>query len=59
MTSAYYIDAMDMFRRHFGKKKKKNSDNVVFVFVSDDMHWGRRKLEKKVLLVVGGCTSDL
>ena len=39
----YYFEAMDMFRKRFNSKKEK----VVFVFVSDDMDWGRKKIGTK------------
>ena len=38
LTPAYYLDAMHLFRDEFG------AGRVAFVFVSDDMEWGRQKL---------------
>ncbi len=38
LTPAYYLDAMHLFRDEFG------TGRVAFVFVSDDMEWGRQKL---------------
>ena len=39
----YYFEAMDMFRDRMNNKQSK----VVFVFVSDDMEWGKMKLGSK------------
>ena len=36
----YYLDAMAAFRDHFAK----SGAHVAFVFVSDDMRWGRQQL---------------
>jgi hypothetical protein len=44
------MDAMAAFREHFSKLSE-----VVFVFVSDDMAWGREKLETKS----NGAQADL
>ena len=38
----YYLDAMAAFRDHFAK----SGAHVAFVFVSDDMRWGRQQLAK-------------
>ena len=39
----YYLDAMAAFRDHFAESAVR----VVFVFVSDDMRWGRRQLKNE------------
>ena len=39
----YYFEAMDMFRKRMNNKKEK----VVFVYVSDDMAWGKKKIGTK------------
>lgn len=38
VTYSYYIEAMAKYRKHFIDR------NVIFVYVSDDMQWGRDKL---------------
>lgn len=41
LRKSYFFDAMDYFREEY--------DNVAFVFVSDDMTWGKKKLGKRVI----------
>ena len=48
----YFRDAMDYFREEF--------DNVLFLYVSDDMEWGRRNvrsLGRGDLFFAGGRTA--
>ena len=48
----YFRDAMDYFREEF--------DNVLFLYVSDDMEWGRRNLRslgRGDLFFAGGRTA--
>lgn len=45
----YFEDAMEYFRDEYG------SDDTVFVYVSDDMKWGRRKLKDAKNLFFMGC----
>ncbi len=57
LKPSYYLDAMDVFRRKFGK-----SHNILFLFVSDDMAWGREKLslrnKERDLHFVGASGND-
>jgi len=41
----YFEDAIAYFKEEYGDPSMNNK-NVVFVYVSDDMKWGRRKLKK-------------
>ncbi|TRY72359.1 hypothetical protein TCAL_01004 [Tigriopus californicus] len=41
LTLDYYIEAMSLFQAKFEK-----THHVVFIFVSDDMEWGKRKISK-------------
>ena len=41
----YFEDAIAYFKEEYGDPKVDNK-NIVFVYVSDDMKWGRRKLKK-------------
>jgi len=43
----YFDDAMEYFTNEY--------DNVVFVYVSDDMEWGRKKLGKAKNIFFVGC----
>ena len=43
ISPSYYLDAMDIFRQKFPKKKY----NLAFVYVSDDMEWGRQSIGSK------------
>ena len=49
----YYLDAMAAFREHFAAEKKGGT-RVVFVFVSDDMKWGRQQLANERDLYFAG-----
>lgn len=49
----YFEDAMDYFRDEYGDDVE--ADNVVFVYASDDMKWGRRRLKKQKNLFFVGC----
>ena len=40
LEAGYFLEAMDMYRAKFPR--------VVFLFVSDDMAWGREKLVRRV-----------
>merc|ERR1712110_1208208 len=35
----YFLEAMELYREHYG--------DVVFVYISDDLQWGKNRLEKK------------
>ena len=37
---SYFLESMELFRKKFKR--------VVFVFVSDDLEWGRQKLERRI-----------
>ena len=41
----YFEDAIAYFKEEYGDPEVDNK-NIVFVYVSDDMKWGRRKLKK-------------
>ena len=43
----YFFDAVDYFTEEF--------ENVVFVYISDDMEWGRKKLRKVSNVFFVGC----
>ena len=47
-VSTYSQDAMEYFRDEFGPR-------VAFVFVSDEMQWGRRALNKEENVYFVGC----
>ena len=40
LGASYFIESMEMFRQKFKR--------VVFVYVSDDIEWGRANLEKRI-----------
>ena len=53
LQAGYFIEAMDMFRDKFPR--------TVFVYVSDDISWGREKLQKRVRdkdLYIAGSLQD-
>ena len=50
----YFEDATAYFVEEYGEPALDN-DNVVFVFVSDDMKWGRRKLKNIKNIFFVGC----
>lgn len=62
----YFIESMDMFRQWAKKQNKVKSQgkiDLAFVFVSDDMDWGREKLkvrnkERDLYFVGNGKTED-
>ncbi len=37
---AYYLDAIELYRKRFSKKKF----NLAFIYVSDDLNWGRKRI---------------
>ena len=43
LQPSYFLDAIDMFRRKFPKKKF----NLAFIYVSDDLEWGRKMIGLK------------
>ncbi len=43
----YFFDAVDYFTEEF--------ENVVFVYISDDMEWGRKKMRKVANVFFVGC----
>ena len=40
LSAGYFLEAMEIFRERFRR--------VVFVYVSDDLEWGRKKLERRI-----------
>ena len=46
LDAQYYIDAMHLYRQTF--KKQHTQKRLIFVFVSDDIQWGREKLLHRV-----------
>ena len=40
LAPSYFLESMEMFRQKFKR--------VVFVYVSDDLEWGREKLERRI-----------
>ena len=40
LGASYFLESMELFRKKFKR--------VVFVFVSDDLEWGRQKLERRI-----------
>ena len=40
LGTSYFLESMEMFREKF--------KNVVFVYVSDDLEWGKEKLQKRI-----------
>ena len=42
----YYLNAMHLYREQFKKQRKKKQ--LIFVFVSDDLQWGKDKLSYRV-----------
>ena len=42
----YYLDSMHLYREQFKKQSKKKQ--LIFVFVSDDLQWGKDKLLYRV-----------
>ncbi len=48
----YFADAMEYFKEEYGE------DSVVFVYVSDDMKWGRRNLKEAKNLFFLGCGEN-
>lgn len=40
LKASYYLEAMEMYREKF--------KNTIFIFVSDDMEWGRKELLPRV-----------
>jgi len=51
----YFEDATSYFVEEYGDPERHNNKNVVFVFVSDDMKWGRRKLKHLDNVFFAGC----
>jgi galactoside 2-L-fucosyltransferase 1/2 len=45
LKPSYFLQAMDLFREHFQQKLKKD---VVFVYVSDDLEWGKKHVLPRV-----------
>ena len=43
LAPSYYLDAMEIFKQKFPKKKY----NLAFVYVSDEMEWGRQTIGSK------------
>ncbi len=46
----YFFDAVDYFTEEF--------ENVVFVYISDDMEWGRKKMRKVPNVFFVGCGAS-
>ena len=46
LDARYYLDAMHLYREKFKKENKKKW--LIFVFVSDDIQWGKDKLLYRV-----------
>ena len=42
LDPSYYLQAMNMYRQKFKKENKRKK--LIFVFVSDDIQWGKDKL---------------
>ena len=43
LQSSYFLDAIDLFRKKFTSKKY----NLAFIYVSDDLEWGRINIGAK------------
>ena len=53
LGASYFLESMEMFREKF--------KNVVFVYVSDDLEWGKEKLIKRIKtqdLFIAGSLQD-
>jgi galactoside 2-L-fucosyltransferase 1/2 len=50
LYNSFFFDAMDYYRDEF--------DNVVFVYVSDDMEWGRKRFRKSENVFFVGCGNS-
>ena len=46
LDARYYLDAMNLYREKFRKENKKK--RLIFIFVSDDIQWGKDKLFYRV-----------
>ncbi|XP_040569574.1 uncharacterized protein [Lepeophtheirus salmonis] len=44
LKNSYYLKAIRLFRQEFEKKKKSKKNVIAFIFVSDDMEYGRKVL---------------
>ena len=46
LDARYYLEAMNLYREKFKKENKKK--RLIFIFVSDDIQWGKDKLSYRV-----------